>query len=162
MIHLLVGNTGAGKSTYANTLKGNLNAVVFTLDKWNKILFLPDKTANDGLNWFLERIDRAEVVMQNLILQLENAGVDSILDVGLSKLVHREKYRKFAKENNIAVKVHFLNIPKEIRKQRILKRNIEKGATFEFEVTNENFEFMETWFETPLESELINSTIITE
>lgn len=162
MIHLLVGNTGAGKSTYANKLKLDINGVIFTLDKWNKILFLPDKTENDGVNWFLERIDRAEEVMQDLILQLENSGVDSILDVGLSKFKHREKYRKFAKENNIEVKVHFLNIPKEIRKQRVLKRNLEKGITFEFEVTNENFEFMENWFEAPLETELKNSIIITE
>lgn len=40
MIHLLVGNTGAGKSTYANTLKLNLKGFIFTLDKWNNILFL--------------------------------------------------------------------------------------------------------------------------
>ena len=162
MIHLLVGNTGAGKSTYANKLKLDINGVIFTLDKWNKILFLPDKTENDGVNWFLERIDRAEEVMQDLILQLENSGVDSILDVGLSKFKHREKYRKFAKENNIEVKVHFLNIPKEIRKERVLKRNLEKGITFEFEVTNENFEFMENWFEAPLETELKNSIVIIE
>jgi len=162
MIHLLVGNTGAGKSTYANKLKLDINGVIFTLDKWNKILFLPDKTENDGVNWFLERIDRAEEVMQDLILQLENSGVDSILDVGLSKFKHREKYRKFAKENNIEVKVHFLNIPKEIRKERVLKRNLEKGITFEFEVTNGNFEFMENWFEAPLETELKNSIVITE
>ena len=162
MIHLLVGNTGAGKSTYANKLKLDINGVIFTLDKWNKILFLPDKTENDGVNWFLERIDRAEEVMQDLILQLENSGVDSILDLGFSKFKHREKYRKFAKENNIEVTVHFLNIPKEIRKQRVLKRNLEKGITFEFEVTNENFEFMENWFEAPLETELKNSIVITE
>ena len=162
MIHLLVGNTGAGKSTYANKLKLDINGVIFTLDKWNKILFLPDKTENDGVNWFLERIDRAEEVMQDLILQLENSGVDSILDVGLSKFKHREKYRKFAKENNIEVKVHFLNIPKEIRKERVLKRNLEKGITFEFEVTNGNFEFMENWFEAPLDTELKNSIVITE
>jgi hypothetical protein len=74
--------------------------------------------------------------------------------------VHREKYRKFAKENNIAVKTHFLNVPKEIRKERILKRNIEKGVTFEFEVSEDNFEFMENWFETPTEAELSNAIII--
>lgn len=161
MIHLLVGNTGAGKSTYAIGLKQDIKGVVFTLDRWNNILFLPDKTEKDGLDWFLERIDRAEILMQDLILQLDNLGVDSILDVGLSKFSHREKYRKLANENSIKVKTHYLKIPKEIRKQRILNRNIEKGATFEFEVTDENFEFMETWFEVPLKKELESSIIIT-
>ena len=160
MIHLLVGNTGAGKSTYANKLKLETSGVIFTLDKWNKILFFPDKTENDGLNWFLERIERAELLMQDLILQLENSNVDSILDVGLSKFEHREKYRQFAKKNNIEVKIHYLNISKEIRKERVLKRNLEKGATFEFEVSEDNFEFMETWFETLTKQELENAIII--
>ena len=160
MIHLLVGNTGAGKSTYANKLKLETSGVIFTLDKWNKILFFPDKTENDGLNWFLERIERAELLMQDLILQLENSGVDSILDVGLSKHSHREKYRNFAKENNLKVKTHFLDISKNIRKERILKRNLEKGTTFEFEVSEDNFEFMETWFEPLTEEELQHAIII--
>ena len=106
-------------------------------------------------------IDRAEVIMQDLILQLENTGVDSILDVGLSKFLHREKYRKFAKENNINIQFHFLNVSKAIRKERVLKRNLEKGATFEFEVSEANFEFMENWFETPTKEEL-QSAIITK
>ncbi|QOD61605.1 ATP-binding protein [Polaribacter haliotis] len=162
MIHLLVGNTGAGKSTYANKLKLEVNGFVFTLDKWNKILFFPDKTEKDGLDWFLERIDRAELVMQDAILQLEKLKVDSILDVGLSKFSHREKFRKFAEENNLKVKTHFLDISKEIRKERILKRNTEKGETFEFEVTEDNFEFMEDWFETPSKEELQKAVIIKE
>tara|TARA_R110002049_G_scaffold30211_3_gene102739 strand:- start:7267 stop:7755 length:489 start_codon:yes stop_codon:yes gene_type:complete len=161
MIHLLVGNTGAGKSTYASNLKLETSGVIFTLDKWNKVLFFPDKKEENGLDWFLERIDRAEVIMQDLILQLENTGVDSILDVGLSKFLHREKYRKFAKENNINIQFHFLNVSKEIRKERVLKRNLEKGATFEFEVSEANFEFMENWFETPTKEEL-QSAIITK
>lgn len=162
MIHLIVGNTGAGKSTYANALKQTENGVVFTLDKWNRILFFPDKTDQDGLDWFLERIDRAELVMQDLILQLEKSGVDSILDVGLSKFEHREKYRKFAEEHTIEIKTHFLHIPKEIRKERVLKRNLEKGETFEFEVSEDNFEFMESWFETLTEVELSKAIIIKE
>ena len=139
MIHLLSGNTGAGKSTYANRMKAESNGFVFTLDKWNRILFFPDKTEKDGLDWFLERIERVELLMQNLILQLENANVDSILDVGLSKFLHREKYRNFAQKHNIETRIHFLNIPKEIRKERILKRNVEKGETFEFEVGENDF-----------------------
>jgi hypothetical protein len=31
-----------------------------------------------------------------------------------------------------------------------MQRNKEKGATFEFEVSKENFDFMETWFENHL------------
>jgi predicted kinase len=60
MLHLLVGNTVFGKTTYANALKSKTKGVLFSIDTWNKTLFLPDKTATDGLEWFLERVERSE------------------------------------------------------------------------------------------------------
>jgi len=155
MIHLIVGNTGSGKTTYSNTLKEKLGGIVFTIDTWNKALFLKDKNDSDGIDWFLERIERSESIMQNLILQLETRNVDSILDLGLSKFSHREKFRNFAKEHSLKIKLHFLDIPKEIRKKRIVERNTTKGETFEFVVSDADFEFMEVWFETPTETEIL-------
>ena len=38
MIHLIVGNTGSGKTTYSNKLKNEINAITFSIDKWNIIL----------------------------------------------------------------------------------------------------------------------------
>lgn len=161
MIHLIVGNTGSGKTTYATELKSKTNGVVFSIDQWNKTLFLADKKPDDGLEWFLERIERAEKMIMNLVQQLENAETDSILDLGLSKVEHREKFRKFAKLNGYSIKIHFLNISKEIRFERVMKRNNEKGPTFQFEVSKENFDFMETWFEQPTAKEIENGIIIT-
>lgn len=162
MIHLIVGNTGSGKTTYSNKLKEKSKGIIFSIDKWNNTLFLPDKKDEDGLEWFLERIERAESIISSLILQLEKIKTDSILDLGLSKFDHREKFRKFAEINNIKIKIHFLDISKETRLKRIFERNEEKGETFEFEVTQENFEFMESWFEKPSEIELKNEIIINE
>ncbi len=160
MIHLIVGNTGSGKTTYAQKLKLQNNGLIFSIDKWNNTLFLPDKKNKDGLEWFLERIERIETLISSLILQLESVEIDSILDLGLSKFEHREKFRSFAKTNNIEFKIHYLDISKETRRNRIRRRNLEKGETFEFEVTDENFEFMEGWFEKPTEKELKKGLII--
>ena len=162
MIHLIVGNTGSGKTTYSTELKKNNNGIIFSIDKWNKTLFLADKKPNDGLEWFLERIERAEKMIMELVAQLENAKVDSILDLGLSKYEHREKFRKFAKLNGYELKIHFLDILKETRLERVMKRNNEKGETFEFEVSKENFDFMENWFEAPSNKEMYNGITITE
>lgn len=162
MIHLVVGNTGAGKTTYSNQLKKKTKGIIFSIDQWNKTLFFPDKTPTDGLDWFLERIDRAESLMMILIKQLESAKTDSILDLGFSKIEHRDKFRSFAKEMGFDLKLHFLNISKETRLDRIFKRNDEKGDTFEFEVTQENFDFMENWFEVPTVIELKNAVVISE
>ena len=162
MIHLIVGNTGSGKSTYSLELKRKTQSVIFSIDKWNKTLFLPDKEPNDGLEWFLERIERAETMIMELVQQLENSKTDSILDLGLSKFEHREKFRKFAKLNGYELKLHFLDISKETRLKRVMKRNAEKGETFEFEVSIEDFEFMESWFEQPDENEIAGGAIIRE
>lgn len=162
MIHLIVGNTGSGKTTYSKALKSKTNGIVFSIDKWNKTLFLPDKKTDDGLEWFLERIDRAEKMIMELVKQLEHSKTDSILDLGLSKFEHREKFRKFAKSNGYQLKIHFLDISKETRLKRVMKRNDEKGDTYEFEVTKENFNFMENWFEKPSKTEINDGIIVTE
>lgn len=162
MIHLIIGNTGSGKTTYSNQLKAELNGVLFSIDKWNNVLFLADKKPTDGLEWFLERIDRAETMISDVVMQLENSGKDSILDLGLSKLEHREKFRKFAAENGYQIKSHFLDISKETRWKRVMQRNKEQGDTFEFEVSKENFDFMETWFEKPSEIEMIGGITVLE
>jgi predicted kinase len=162
MIHLIVGNTGSGKTTYSTELKRKTNGIIFSIDQWNKTLFLADKKSNDGLEWFLERIDRAEKIIMQLVTQLEQSKTDSILDLGLSKFEHREKFREFARLNNCEIKTHFLDVSKETRLKRVRKRNDEKGATFEFEVSEENFNFMERWFEKPNEKEIANGIIIKE
>tara|TARA_R110002096_G_scaffold432061_1_gene648168 strand:+ start:6176 stop:6664 length:489 start_codon:yes stop_codon:yes gene_type:complete len=162
MIHLIVGNTGSGKTTYSNELRSKTNGIIFSIDKWNNTLFLADKKPDDGLEWFLERIERAEKMIMDLVKQLEGSKTDSILDLGLSKLEHRERFRKFAELNSYDLTTHFLDISKETRLSRVLKRNTEKGETFEFEVSKENFDFMESWFEKPTEDEMIGGITITE
>lgn len=162
MIHLIVGNTGSGKTTYSQELKIQTKGVIFSIDNWNNTLFLPDKKVDDGLDWFLERIERAEHIIMSLIEQLEDSKTDAILDLGLSKFEHREKFREFAKNSGFEIKIHFLNISKETRLDRVQKRNHEKGETYEFEVTKENFDFMEEWFEKPTQQELENAIIVTE
>ena len=162
MLDLIVGNTGSGKTTYSNALKSKTKGVLFSIDTWNKTLFLPDKAPTDGLEWFLERIERSEHIIMNLVQQLEQSNTDSILDLGLSKYAHREKFRQFAAAHNYPLKLHYLDISKETRWQRVQQRNTEKGATFEFEVTQENFNFMENWFEPPTAEELVGGVLVTE
>ena len=162
MIHLIVGNTGSGKTTYSKELKEKTNGVIFSIDKWNNTLFLTDKKPTDGLAWFLERIERAETIILDLVTQLEDSKTHTILDLGLSKLEHREKFRTFAKGHNYELKTHFLDISMETRLERVMKRNTEKGETFEFEVSKENFYFMESWFEKPTDKEMIGGVVIRE
>lgn len=95
----------------------------------------------------------------DLVNQLENSKTDSILDLRLSKFEHRQKFRKFADLNNFELTTNFLDISKETRLNRVMKRNTEKVETFEFEVKKENFDFIESWFEKPTQKEIIGGII---
>jgi len=107
-------------------LKGKTKGIIFSIDKWNNTLFLDDKKSTDGLEWFLERIERAEKMIMDLIRQLENSETDSILDLGLSKFTHREKFREFSKLNGYELKTHFLDISKELDYIELLKETQKK------------------------------------
>lgn len=64
------------------------------------------------------------------------------------------------KKTDISLSFITLIFQKKIRLQRVLNRNSEKGETFEFEVSKDNFDFMENWFETPSKKELENAIIV--
>ena len=83
---------------------------------------LKDKKPDDGLDWFLERIERSEKMIMTLMVQLEDSATDSILDLGLSKFEHREKFRNFALQKGFECRLHFLNISRDTRLKRINKR----------------------------------------
>jgi len=161
MIHLITGNTGAGKTTYALQLKQELNGIIFSVDHWNKTLFLDDKKETDGVDWFLERIARGDAMIQSLVIQLQAAEVDAILDLGFAKKERREAWYAFAKAYKIPYTLHFLDLQTATRKQRVQKRNMDRGETFSFEVSDTDFDFMETWFERPSGDELLHAKIIT-
>ncbi|RMB59074.1 ATP-binding protein [Dokdonia sinensis] len=162
MIHFIFGNTGAGKTTYAQKLWDEQGAIVFSIDEWNNALFIPDKTENDGVDWFLERIARVDAMIKKLVVQLESVGSDCILDLGFAKRERRDDFYAFAKAHNFPTTVHFLDTEYQVRKSRVVKRNIEKGDTFQFEVSESDFDFMESWFERPTASELKGAKIITD
>lgn len=162
MIHLIVGNTGAGKTTYAQKLKDENQGIIFSVDKWNKELFFPDKPETITVDWILERIERSESIIIDLIIQLESAGTDSILDLGFAKKSHRKKFTLFARKHNYDYKIHYLDITSEIRWERVQQRNTQKGASFEFEVSRENYNFMEEWFEPLDDTEKTKAVTITK
>lgn len=48
----------------------------------------------------------------------------------------------------------------QVRKERVVKRNIEKGETYSFEVTPMMFDFMEKEFQRPTDDELERAIIV--
>lgn len=150
--YLIVGNTGAGKSTHAAVLARDENAHVFTVDEWMRTLFLADMPDPPSYAWALERTERIEVQMLAESARLLERGTNVILDIGFFGRDQRDRVRAFFLERGFEPVVHYLDVDKETRWQRVDRRNREKADTFQFPVSREVFEFCETIFE-PLDED---------
>ena len=73
-VHLVVGSTGAGKSTYARNLADQTGGVVLTLDAWMRELFFPDRPSDAGSDWYMDRIARATAVIWKVAAQIAKTG----------------------------------------------------------------------------------------
>lgn len=157
--HLIVGNTGAGKSTYAKDLALKINAYIYSGDEWFKTLFLPDLPDPSTYEWALERTERVEKQIVMEALKLLDRDIDVILDLGFFKRVQRKRVESFFNDFNKQTSIHYLDVNKELRWERVNKRNTEKTETFEFEVSRDNFDFCETIYEELFANEIADVVI---
>jgi len=151
---LVSGPSGAGKTTYSQSLSKEVEAVLFSIDPWMQTLFSKDMTSLD-YEWMIERVNRCYEQIWQVSKQILALNGNVILDLGFTTKAQREVFSDRAKEMNLNSELHYLDVPTNIRKQRIAKRNHEKDpAVFAFEVTDVMFDFMETIYEVPDQDEL--------
>ena len=153
---LVCGPTGAGKTTYSLSLSKEIGAVRFSIDPWMQTLFSKDMTSLD-YSWMIERVNRCYEQIWQVSEQILSLNGNVILDLGFTTKEQRVLFSERAKVLNIDSEVHYLDAPKDIRKKRIEKRNIDKDpSVYSFEVNNMMFNFMEPRFEAPDQRELEN------
>ena len=159
-VHLICGSTGAGKTTYALKLESLLNAPRFSIDEWMEALFIRDQPENMSFDWAWERVLRCEDRIWASAKEFIKRDIDVILDLGLSKHLHRQRFYKLASEAKAAPALHYVTAPVDIRRDRVKTRNEEQSDTFAFEVTDGMFDFMEDFFEAPEGAELKRAQVI--
>ncbi len=150
---LVVGCTGAGKTTYARHLAKEIGGVRFSIDEWMMRLFWPDSPQPLQFAWTMERVERCEAQIFAMALQAAKLGVPSVLDLGFTKKAHRDKFRALAADEDLSAQVHYVDVPAEERWHRVNRRNMERGETFAMEVDRQMFDFMESMWEPPGDSE---------
>ena len=153
-IHLVIGSTGAGKSTYARQLAEKTSGARFAIDEWITALYGEDRPVDADYHWYRERIDRATDKIWRVASQLVNLGMDSVLEIGLTQHVEREKFYQRVREAGVTLRLHVLDAPREVRWQRVEQRNQHQGETFSMEVTRGMFDFVEEMWEPPKEEEM--------
>jgi predicted kinase len=151
--HILAGSTGAGKSTLARRLVEETGAVRFAIDEWMNTLFWADCPQKNDYPWAIERVCRCEEQIAMVATQLAHAGVDSILDLGFTQQSQRMAWLERARAAGVEVELHVLDVPAEVRWQRVCERNEGTAETYTFAVTRAMFDAMEAMWELPGEAE---------
>jgi predicted kinase len=160
-IALISGNVGAGKSTYATRLSVQDNGYIFTTDEWMRNLFYKDIPDPPSYEWALERTERIEVQILQESLKLLARNISVILDIGFFAESQRTRVQSFFRDRGYGPVLHYLDVDKETRWQRVDERNTIQGETFEFFVSRQVFEFCETIFEPLDEEERRGAVIVT-
>jgi len=154
VIHLMCGSTGAGKSTYANALSNDIQAIHLAIDDWMMSLFGPDLSNSMDWAWISERAARCEDKMVSTAIALAMTGTSSILEIGMQQSLKRSEMVKRITDSNCTYQTHFLNVSASERWQRVQQRNVEQGDTYQLTVTRNMFDFFESMWEQPDENEL--------
>lgn len=161
-VYLIYGPTAAGKSTYAQALAIETNAVCFAIDDWMHSLYGDDKPERMDMAWIMPRVARCQHRIWSTCLQILASGTDVVLELGLLREMDRDRMKSVVEEAGYAVSFSFVDADLEVRKQRVMRRNTNKGNTFSFNVTPAMFDAMETYFERPTERELGRSRLVSE
>ncbi len=113
-----------------------------------------DQPEKMSFDWFYERVQRNCAQMRDMAEKLVLLGIPSVFDCGLTNKEERKIFSDWADNHRYAVQLHFIDIPTETRWQRVLKRNSKQAETFQFEVTREMFDFIDSIWETPSPEEM--------
>lgn len=153
-LHLIIGPVGAGKSTFARSLAQKHRAVLLVLDDWMAQLYGADeRPATSRIAWYLERRDRCLEQIWKVTASLCEVGTPAVLELGLIRRDERAAFYRRVEDAGYALTVYVLDAPREVRRERVMRRNEERGETFAQVVPLEFFELASDMWEPPDEDE---------
>ena len=160
---MVCGSTGAGKTTYAMALAGELLAVRFSIDQWMATLFWIDSAEPVDPVWAMARVRRCYEQVWSVSTQMLEIGAPVVLDLGFSTAKDRSDFAGRAATLGVPITLHCLDVPAEERWRRVERRNIEQGPTreLEFQVTRAMFDYVESLWEAPSDEEMITLNGVT-
>jgi predicted kinase len=87
-------------------------------------------------------------------------GIDVVFDIGMSRRDHRDRFRARASQTAASIKMHYLDVPRDVRKARVAARNAQRSGPYAYQVSEAMFDWMEQWFEPPSDDELYGAMIV--
>ncbi|RSZ36246.1 MULTISPECIES: ATP-binding protein [unclassified Variovorax] len=141
---MVCGKIGAGKSTLTRQLAAMPGTVLISEDSWLAALYpgeireLPDYVRCAG---------RLKQAMAPHVAELLGAGVSVVLDFPANTVASRRWMRGIFETAGAAHRLHFLDVPDAVCKERLRARNA--SGTHPFETTDEQFDLITSHFAAP-------------
>ncbi len=150
-VMLICGKIWCGKSTYAEQLRIQNNAVLLSTDEITLALF--GQHCGDKHDDYVERTQN---YLFNKSLELIEVGINVILDWGIWMKEERDYAREFYNSRNIDCEFHYIDISVETWKARLKKRNsaILAEETSAYYIDDNLAEKFGAMFEEPNEDEI--------
>ena len=153
MVHLIEGPVGAGKSTFAQDLSVHVQGVHIALDEWFAQLFSRDRPASDVFPWYVQRKDRLLELIWAHSRRLLATNRDVVLELGLIQRQGRGDFCRRVLAEGWDLCIHVLDAPHEVRRERVQRRNREKGPTYFMNVPDHVFDLASQLWEPPDQDE---------
>ncbi|MCX4256121.1 MAG: ATP-binding protein [Oscillospiraceae bacterium] len=115
---LICGKICVGKSTYAEKLREEGNAVLLSVDEIMLAVF--GQYAGERHDEYVRNVQQ---YIFDKSLEILQAGADVLLDCGFWTKAHRDYSKEFYGRHGISCELHFIDISGEEWRRRIEKRN---------------------------------------
>ncbi|MBQ2964601.1 MAG: ATP-binding protein [Clostridia bacterium] len=150
-VYLICGKICCGKTTYANKLCNENNAVLLSVDEITLALF--GQHTGDKHD---EYVERTEKFLLNKSLELIRKNINVVLDWGFWTKAERTAVKEFYKSRNIEYELHYVDISDEVWKYRLNKRNsaVLQNETSAYYVDDNLALKFASIFESPSEKEI--------
>lgn len=127
-LHLISGLPCAGKTTYAERLRAERNAVHFALDRWLITCF--GRYVVDGVGYaeHLRRVYACRELIWSVAVELLRRKADVILDDGFFLRRDRRYYVSLAHDSGANAAIHFIDTPAAVLRARLADRNIDRKS----------------------------------
>ena len=152
-LHLFCGKMASGKSTLAQSLAEENNAVLIAEDVWLSKLY-PEEINN--FNDYLKYSSRLKAILSQHIQYLLLKGISTILDFPGNTRSQRNWFRSIFESVEANHLLHYVVASDELCKQQLKTRNQSKpeGSAF---TTEAEFEAITKYFQPPTPEEEFNT-----
>ena len=150
-LYLVCGKIAAGKSTLACKLSDGPSTILMSEDIWLSRLFANEILTIDD---YIEYSRRLRSVVGEHVATLLGTGISVVLDFPVNTDRMRQWMRGISDGAGVAHELHYIDVPDEVCKARLKKRN--EIGEHPFSVSEAQYDLLTAYFMAPAPSEGLN------